>query len=304
MSVATLVSTERVRVCADTDNLSGKIVWDAPKSLFYLSMMSMGIFSIPFATPSDWLIFLILTGCTILAGHSVGMHRLLIHRTFKTATWLEYSLVYLGVLVGMAGPMGMIRLHDMRDWHQRQHECPPFPSHGAGFWRDGWWQLHCRFVLEKPPVFRLESSVADSTWYRWLERTWMLQQLPLALLMLIVGGLPLVGLAIGFRVFVSLTGHWMVGHFAHKQGEQRWVVKGIPVQGYNLPFLSWITFGENWHGNHHAFPESALLGVEAHQGDPGFAFVKLLERAGLAQDIKVPESCGRREGLALQELCP
>ncbi len=52
------------------------------------------------------------------------MHRLLIHRSFTTPRWLEYLLVYLGVLVGMAGPFGMIRAHDMRDWHQRQVLCP------------------------------------------------------------------------------------------------------------------------------------------------------------------------------------
>lgn len=42
-------------------------------------------------------------------------------------------------------------------------------------------------------------------------------------------------------------------------------------------FASWgaaavfvvLTFGENWHGNHHAFPHSAQLGVEAGQADPG-----------------------------------
>ncbi|MCF2872779.1 hypothetical protein L0664_17055 [Octadecabacter sp. G9-8] len=40
-----------------------------------------------------------------------------------------------GVLVGMARPLGMIRQHDMRDWHQRQTKCPPHPSHRAGLRR-------------------------------------------------------------------------------------------------------------------------------------------------------------------------
>ena len=41
--------------------------------------------------------FLFLTVVTICAGHSVGMHRLLIHRSFKAARPLEYLLVWLGV---------------------------------------------------------------------------------------------------------------------------------------------------------------------------------------------------------------
>ena len=225
------------------------------------------------------------------------MHRLLIHRSYKAPKWIEYGLVYLGVLVGMAGPIGMIRLHDARDWHQRQTQCPPYPSHGAGFWKDAWWQLHCSFQLDNPPEFVLEKSVAESRFYQWLERTWMLQQIPLGIALYLLGSWSLVGVGIGLRIFVSLTCHWMVGHFAHKVGEQTWVIDKLPVQGYNLPYLSWITFGENWHGNHHAFPESALLGVQKNQDDPAFIFIKVLEFFGLAWDVKLPEHCERREGL-------
>ena len=292
-----LLSTPRVLATAETDNLSGKIQWDSGKSLFYITMMVTGLAAVPFAGLRDWLVFFGFTGTTILMGHSVGMHRLLIHRAFETPRWLEYTLVYLGVLVGMAGPFGMIRQHDMRDWHQRQHRCPAFPSHGAGFLQDGYWQLHCRFELDKPPAFRIEPEIAQSRFYSFLERTWMLQQLPPAVVLYLVGGLPMAGLCIGLRVFISLTGHWIVGHFAHKRGQQPWVIEGLPVQGYNLPYLSWITFGENWHGNHHAYPESAILGFGSKQNDPGFAFIKTLECFGLTWGIKRPEDCDERNGL-------
>jgi len=294
-----LVSTDRIEVSPSTDNLKGTICWDASKSLFYCVMATIGVAAIPFTDTSDWLVFIGLTGITILAGHSVGMHRLLIHRSFSTPLWVEYVLVYLGVLVGMAGPKGMIHLHDMRDWHQRQSQCPAFPSHATGFWQDAFWQLHCKFTLDHSPRVVLEPKIANSIFYHWLENTWMFQQIPLAIILFLIGGPPLVGIGIGLRVFVSLTGHWVVGHFAHKRGDQKWVIEGLPVQGYNLPYLSWITFGENWHGNHHAFPESALLGVEAHQSDPGFMFVKTLEKFGLAWDLMLPENCQRRAGLKL-----
>lgn len=297
MATRKLHSTERIKLNPSTDDLDGQIAWDPTKSLFYCAMAVSGLLAIPYSVTSDWIAFLIITGITILGGHSVGMHRLLIHRSFKTPLLIEYALVYLGVLVGMAGPIGMIRLHDMRDWHQRQTQCPAFPSHGAGFWVDAYWQLHCRFTLKHPPAFVPEQKILDSNFYVWLERTWMLQQLPLAIILYALGGFSMVGIGVGLRVFVSLTGHWMVGHFAHKRGEQRWVIDDLPVQGYNLPYLGWITFGENWHGNHHAFPESALLGVEKNQSDPGFAFVQLLQWLGLAWDVNLPESCEKRVGL-------
>lgn len=99
------------------------------------------------------------------------------------------------------------------------------------------------------------------------------------------------------RVFVTLCGHWAVGHFAHRQGTQGWVVDGFAVQGVNLPRLGLVTFGENWHGNHHAFPHSAKLGVEAGQADPGYWFIKGLVAVGLAWDIQGPNDAPERDGL-------
>ena len=76
-----------------------------------------------FVTPGAVALFAVTTIVTLRAGHSVGMHRLLVHRSFSAKPWVEYVLVYLGTLVGMAGPLGMVRLHDMRDWAQRQLAC-------------------------------------------------------------------------------------------------------------------------------------------------------------------------------------
>ena len=64
--------------------------------------------------------FLLLTYVSLLVGHSVGMHRMMIHRTFSCAKPLERTLIYVGVLVGLSGPFGIIRTHDTRDWAQRQ----------------------------------------------------------------------------------------------------------------------------------------------------------------------------------------
>jgi len=268
------------------------------KSLWFSAHAILGLLAVVFAPSLQGLaVFLVLSAITICAGHSVGMHRLLIHRSFATPLWLERMLVWLGVLVGMAGPVGMIRAHDMRDWHQRQTVCPPHPSHGAGFWKDFWWQVHCVFWLESPPVFIVEDRVADDPFYQWLERWWMLQQLPLALCLWFMGGIDLVFWGVSLRIAVSLFGHWMVGHFAHRKGHQGWVIDGLPVQGYNLPGIGFLTFGENWHGNHHAFPHSARLGVDPGQSDPGWWFIQVLAALGLARNVSGPESKPARDGL-------
>ncbi len=296
--VTTLLATERVQPVARTSATQGRIVWAPKKSLWFLAHAALGLTGVILFPHADaFAVFLIISAITICGGHSVGMHRLLIHRSFKAPLWLERTLVWLGTLVGMAGPFGMIRAHDMRDWHQRQVVCPPHPSHGAGFWRDCWWQMNCEFRLNNPPVFRIEHGVAGDPVYRLIERTWMAQQLPLALILLAMGGWAFVLWGISLRVAVSLFGHWLVGHYAHRSGHQGWRIKGLPVQGYNLPGLGLLTFGENWHGNHHAFPHSARLGVDPGQTDPGYGFIRVLAACGLARDIRQPGSEPPREGL-------
>ncbi len=293
-----LIATDRVIPDARTCATNGHIVWDAAKSIWWFGHLGGAIAGVIWFTSFDtFLVFLVLSAITICAGHSVGMHRLLIHRSFDAPLWLQRLLIWLGTLVGMAGPFGMIRAHDMRDWHQRQTECPPHPSHAAGFWRDAWWQMHCRYDLTNPPAFAIEPDVANDPVLRAMDRTWMAQQLPLALVLWVVGGWGWVLWGICLRVVVSLTGHWAVGHFAHRQGHQGWRIDGLPVQGYNLPGLGLLTFGENWHGNHHAFPHSARLGVEEGQLDPGYWFIRALERVGLAHTVRLPNSEPPRDGL-------
>ena len=296
----TLIDTDRVFSGPQTSATKGHIRWQPIKSLWTFAHMALGIAGIILYPQWDAaLVFVILCAVTICGGHSVGMHRLLIHRSFEAPCWLEYLLVWLGTLVGMAGPFGMIRAHDMRDWHQRQTICPPHPSHGAGFWRDMWWQMHCHFPLTRPPRFEIEPRTAQSRFYRSIDATWMAQQLPLAILLFALGGWAYVLWGISLRIWVSLTGHWMVGHFAHKSGHQSWRIAGLPVQGYNLRGLGLLTFGENWHGNHHAFPHSAKLGVERGQSDPGYWLIRVLALLGLAYNIRLPDSEPPRAGLTL-----
>lgn len=292
-----LLATERVHPGPDTTQ-DGTIEIDWPKALWLGLHAAFGLAGVLiWPEPAAAAVFVGLTAVTICAGHSVGMHRLLIHHAFACPRWLEHLLVWLGTLVGMAGPFGMMRAHDMRDWHQRQATCPPHPAHDAGFWRDAGWQLLCRYRLHNPPAFLIEPERRNDRVYIWMDRLWMAQQIPLAVLLYALGGWAFVAWGVSLRIAVSLIGHWAVGHFAHRRGHQGWRIAGLPVQGYNLPGLGLITFGENWHGNHHAFPHSARLGVEPGQFDPGYLFVRGLGALGLAWDIREPGSVPPRDGL-------
>ena len=118
------------------------------------------------------------------------MHRRLIHRSYDCPLWLERLFVYLGTLVGMAGPYGMIRQHDIRDWAQRKPRCHPYLAHRSSILRDGFWQLHCELSWRIRPQLVIERRVAEDRFYQFIERTWMAQQLPWAVLFFALGGVP------------------------------------------------------------------------------------------------------------------
>jgi sn-1 stearoyl-lipid 9-desaturase len=294
----TTISTHRMLSTALSDAEKGEVRWAPAKSLWTFGMLAVAVIGAPLTFTWDAMaLFLLTTIITICAGHSVGMHRLLIHRSFESPKWLERTLLYLGTLVGMAGPFGMIAAHDIRDWAQRQDTCHDLYAHRRSFLVDCWWQMHCIVDLKNPPRFVIEPEVQNDAFYRFIDRTYMLQQLPWAVLFFMIGGLHWVVWGIAVRVTLSLHGHWLIGHFAHRRGWQGWVVDGVAVQGFNIPYASLLTFGESWHGNHHAFPGSAKLGVEHGQLDPGWWLIKTLAWIGLARDIKTPVEVGEREGL-------
>lgn len=292
------LSTDRMIADGESDPVAGRVVWVPAKSLWTGGMTLLAVVLGPLTVSLDAVVlFFFTTTVTICCGHSVGMHRLLIHRSFETPLWLERVLVYLGTLVGMAGPLGMIYAHDIRDWAQRQPQCHDLHAHRRAFFHDAWWQMHCAVALDHAPRFAVEPRIANDRFYRFLERYWMAQQIPWAILFYGLGGWSWVVWGIAVRISVSLTGHWLVGHFAHKRGHQGWAVDGVAVQGYNVPYAGLVTFGEAYHGNHHAFPGSANLGIERGQIDLGWWFIQSLAVLGLARHIETPQTVGDRLGL-------
>lgn len=291
-------STSRMLAGPETSGVDGRIVWAPAKSLWTGGMMLAAVTLGPaFVTPGAVGLFIVTTIVTLCAGHSVGMHRLLVHRSFEARRWVEYLLVYLGTLVGMQGPTGMVRLHDIRDWAQRQPLCHDFHGNRASLLRDAWMQMHHRLDLNHPPRFVPEPRLTQDRFYRMLDATWMLQQLPWLALFHAVGGLPWLVWGGPVRVAVSLTGHWLVVHLTHRNGPQGWRVEGEAVQGYDLPGAAWLTFGEAWHSTHHAWPDSARLGIERGQSDLGWWLLTGLQRLGLAWNLKQPADLVPRPGV-------
>jgi stearoyl-CoA desaturase (delta-9 desaturase) len=281
------------------DALDGRVVWDPARSIWNSAMLLATLLLAPvFVTWGAVLVFIVLLAATMCTGHSVGFHRRLIHRSFRCKKWVERTLVWSGTLVGMQGPFWVIHSHDLRDWAQRQADCHPYLRHGRSLAIDGVWSLHCRLVLARPPAFDPGPGISDDPFYRFLQHTWMLQQLPLAAAMYAIGGWPWVLWGVCVRVCVGVSMHWFVGYLCHTHGPQDWLVDDGAVQAHNVPWAAIPSMGESWHNNHHAFPASARHGLYPGQIDLGFRFVQWLERLGLAWDVQTPRNLPPRPGIS------
>lgn len=294
-------NTERVHSLKPESAFEGDVVWCPSKSIWFLLNLIATVLIAPLVfSLSSLLIFIILTAVTLCFGHSLGMHRLLIHRSYECPKWMEYVFVYLGVLVGMAGPIGMLKQHDLRDWAQRQKRCHDFLLHGSTILKDGWWQLNCDLILKSPPEFTIEDEVSKNRFYLFVEKYWLLQQLTLAIPLYLLGGIPWLIWGISVRVVVSVGGHWLIGYFAHNRGQRTWRVEGAAVQGHNIRIAGFLSMGEAWHNNHHAYPGSAMLGLYSDEPDPGWWVLNALRNLGIVKNIRLPKALPQRPELVAE----
>ena len=87
------ISTGRMISRQDSDARDGSVVWMPAKSIWVGTMTVVAIVFGPLTFNwSAFALFVVMTAVTICAGHSVGMHRLLIHRSFKVHIWIEHAL--------------------------------------------------------------------------------------------------------------------------------------------------------------------------------------------------------------------
>ena len=93
-------------------------------------------------------------------------------------------------------------------------------------------------------LLAIEPRIAHDRFYRFLETTWMLQQLPWALLFFAWGGWGFVCWGVCARVSAGVLGHWLIGYFAHNHGQMHFHVDGAAVQGRNIRLTSLLTMGE------------------------------------------------------------
>jgi stearoyl-CoA desaturase (delta-9 desaturase) len=231
-------------------------------------------------------------------GVTVGFHRLLTHRSFKTTPTVRFILAALGS-AAIEGPV-IAWVADHRKHHafsdQPGDPHSPHVEHGHGLKgalrglvhaHVGWLFIHThrgrktRYApdLMKDPVV----SFVNRTFVLWVAAGLVV---PFGLGALIgwswTAGLT--GMLWGGLVRILVLHHvtYSINSLCHFFGKREF---DTGDESRNLAWLVPLSFGEAWHNGHHAFPTSARHGLKRRQFDPSALVIAGLEKAGLAWDV-------------------
>jgi stearoyl-CoA desaturase (Delta-9 desaturase) len=243
----------------------------------------------------------ILTGL----GISLGYHRLFAHRSFATFASVERGLMILGCMASIA-PFYWIAIHRAHHRHCDQDGDPHSPHFGAGRRLGllrGLWHAYFDWIHVHGYSYRV-SAVGHLTRrpdFVWIDRywyQWYLVGLAIpGLIGFLIGGTAydaLIGFLWGglFRHFIVLNTQFLVNTVCHLWGSRPYETTDHSRNNF---LVALVSLGEGWHNNHHAFPASARHGLRWWQFDLTWYVLWLMERLGLAWDVKRPRSICYRE---------
>lgn len=233
-------------------------------------------------------------------GLTVGYHRLFTHNAFATGPITRSILVIVGSMAGR-GPMlswvAMHRRHHELADHEGDLHSPNLHGETLFGRLRGLLHAHLTWMIEHdyPNVAHYVPDLMADRLLLTVNRyyyAWVLLGLaiPAAIGGAVTGSVW--GAFSGFlwggvvRMFVVEQSMSAINSVAHTFGTRRFVTRDDNSR--NVGLMGLLAWGEGWHNNHHAFPYSAAFGLRWFEIDPGFALIRLLEKLGLAWDVKVP----------------
>jgi len=253
-------------------------------------------YGVPWGTFATAFVLAIFTGL----GITVGFHRLFTHRSFETVPFVRGALAIFGSMAAQGTVFSWVSSHRQHHRFSDKVGDPHSPNVvDGGRWPNVRAALHAHFgwMLE-------EHLTADRMRY--------IPDLIAEPLLVRIQRLHLLWVAVGFAIPAAVG--WLV------DGTMHGVIAGVLWGGFarialtdNVSFavnsvchlwgarpydaaddsrnnlwVALLSFGEGWHNNHHAFPTSARHGLNSRQPDTSYAFIRLLERCGLAWNVKTP----------------
>jgi stearoyl-CoA desaturase (Delta-9 desaturase) len=232
-------------------------------------------------------------------GITIGFHRYVAHKSFKTSRFFEGVLMIAGSMA-LEGPL-LFWVSTHRRHHRFSDEAgdPHSPNLSGADLTDklrGLWYAHIPWMFSDkesrvnvfaPDVLRDRHLFNYSRTYP----IWALASLLLpGVLGFAIGGTFAAALS-GFifgglaRVFVANQATYCVGSISHIIGSRPFVTHDNSANNWPVAFF---TFGEGLQNNHHAFPGAYRHGIRWWEPDLNGWILAVLAQVGIVWDLKMP----------------
>lgn len=274
--------TTEVKISSDEKQLPLSI----PKLLFII-MCHAGAFYACVLEKCTWdsiVVCLVLVFLTHCVGISIGYHRLLAHRSFSTYRLLEFVFVIFGILAMQGHPLEWVATHRRHHRNSDTKSDPHSPSHGF-LWAYIGWILQTPSRIKMSKLLREPRDLMATGFYRRLRKASLPLQLLLSLILYQIGGINYVLWGIFMRLTITYHFSWLLASIPHSWGYQRYATRD---KSGNVAWLALLTWGEGWHNNHHAFPNSARIGIRRIEIDIGWLVIKVLTMLRLVWNVQQP----------------
>jgi len=219
-------------------------------------------------------------------GICLGYHRLLTHRSLHVPKRLEYAIALIGSLALQGGPIFWVAGHRRHHTYTEDIDKDPY-SAKRGFW----WSHMGWLFYKRPEFFEYESNrkfapdLAKDAFYRWLDRYYLLLQIPLGVGLYLLGGWSFVIYGVFLRAVLLWHSTWLINSASHITGYRS---HESDDNSRNLWWAAILTYGEGWHNNHHAYPNVAKAGWKWWEIDMTWWVIVSLRQLGLARRIVLP----------------
>ncbi len=262
---------------------NGKMNWDI---MLGIMVIHLGALLAPFTfTWSAFWVFVALQWVTGGLGITLCFHRLLTHRSFRLPKWVEYPLALCGTLALQGGPIKWVATHRVHHAFSDRPQDPHSPNRGF-WWSHMLWLFAQDEVLDRPTGYwYFAPDLAQDRVYRFLNKTHVWHNVLLGLILFALGGWPFVVWGIFVRLVFVYHSTWLVNSAAHIWGYQSFDTGEMSRNNW---WVALLTYGEGWHNNHHAYPNSAAHGLRWWELDLTYLTIRLLALVGLARDIRLP----------------
>ena len=216
-------------------------------------------------------------------GIGMGYHRLLTHRGYKTPKWVEYFLTICATLALEGGPIFWVATHRIHHRYSDKSGDPHSPVDGKWWAHVGWILMGKSMHHDTSTLARYVPDLTKDKFHVWIAKYHYVPMVVLGLILLVIGGLPLLLWGIFLRTAVGLHATWLVNSATHIWGSRRFSTRDRSTNNWLVALL---TFGEGWHNNPHAHPTSSRHGLRWYEIDMNWYGIWMMKVLGLAKQIK------------------